>query len=164
MTLLDSVKRVLKMCGHALTLTVHERLDAMEQHMTATDQALLQANIRLAERLREGARFVVVESPEVKAHPPVRALRDFLAAQGTLARHVLSQTAPAELRPLVKEMAHSGYAWYIVIYGESFYANLPYALPEGPGDVVFFRDFETFHNALNWCSAMLRRAYFRPIR
>ncbi len=51
MSLLSRVKNVFRMCGHALSITVHERLDGMEQRGADTDNARLQASARLAERL-----------------------------------------------------------------------------------------------------------------
>src|SRR5580765_7129193 len=99
MSLLSRVKHVFRMCGEALSITVHERLDGMEQRRADTDNALLQASVRLAERLdmmeqrradtdnallqasvrlaervRESARYSVVETQEAELLDPGLAL------------------------------------------------------------------------------------------
>jgi hypothetical protein len=163
MSLLDAVKYTLRMCGHAFSITVHERLDVLEQRQAETDHALLQANIRLAERVRESARYTVVECAEATLQPPLKVLLEFLIAQGASPKNLHTEALTSELRPLVQSMATRGLPWFLVIYGDSFYANLPYPLPEGAGDIVFFRDYDTFLDALDWCTAILRRTYFRPI-
>jgi hypothetical protein len=69
--MLAAIKRILKMCGHAFTATVHERLDTLEQRSAETDNALLQASLRIAERMQEGASHTVAEiSPQ---GPPLAA-------------------------------------------------------------------------------------------
>lgn len=59
--MLTALKRILKMCGHAFTLTVHERLDTIEQRGAETDNALLQASLRIAERMQTGAAHKIVD-------------------------------------------------------------------------------------------------------
>jgi len=62
--MLTTLKRILKMCGHAFTITVHERLDTIEQRSAETDNALLQASIRIAERLPQNAIYAVLDATE----------------------------------------------------------------------------------------------------
>ena len=78
MSLLSRLKHVFRMCGHAVSITVHERLDVMEQRRAETDNALLQASVRLAERVREGARYTVIETIEAELLDPALALAAWL--------------------------------------------------------------------------------------
>ena len=71
------------------------------------------------------------------------------------------------LDALVDEVRKFGYKWHMVVYrvwGENhtaFYCNRRQAVPNTWGNVVFFRDFETFAAAQRWCSAVLPVTYFR---
>lgn len=55
-----------------------------------------------------------------------------------------------------------GYNWHIVIYRAEnsnearFYCNLDMSVKNSWGNVIFFRDYEVFREALKWCSSMLR--------
>ncbi len=54
MSLRESIKQILRMCGHAMSRTVHERLDSVEaalQEFSETHTALLQSNIHIVETL-----------------------------------------------------------------------------------------------------------------
>ena len=71
------------------------------------------------------------------------------------------------LHALVDEIRKLGYKWHMVVYrvwGENhtaFYCNRRQAVPNTWGNVVFFRDFETFAAAQRWCSAVLPVTHFR---
>jgi hypothetical protein len=81
MALFDGVKKILKMCGHAFTLTVHDRLDlleTMEQRHAETDNVLLRASIRLAEQVRRSGRYEVLASEDPKNFHPALALARYL--------------------------------------------------------------------------------------
>ena len=74
MTLVDGVKKILKMCGHAFTVTVHDRLETMEQRQAETDNVLLRASLRLAEQVRRSGRYEVLASEDPKNFHPALAL------------------------------------------------------------------------------------------
>ncbi len=73
------------------------------------------------------------------------------------------------LHALVDEVRKLGYKWHLVVYriwGEhhtAFYCNRRQAVPNTWGNVIFFRDFETFAAAQRWCSAVLPVTYFRAV-
>lgn len=68
---------------------------------------------------------------------------------------------------IVDEVRKLGYSWHVVVYrvwGENhtaFYCNRRQAIPNSWGNVIFFRDFETFAMAQRWCSTVLPVTYFR---
>lgn len=70
------------------------------------------------------------------------------------------------LEDLVDEMKRKGYHWYLTIYrvwgseGISFYCNHPRSVEHSWGNVLFFKDYETFAHALKWCSTILVTTYF----
>src|SRR5579862_8991190 len=74
MPFLDGVKEILKMCGHAFTITVHDRLETMEQRQAETDNVLLRASLRLAEQVRRSGRYEVLASEDPKNFHPAVAL------------------------------------------------------------------------------------------
>jgi hypothetical protein len=74
MALADGVKKILKMCGHAFTITVHDRLETMEQRQAETDNVLLRASIRLADQVRRSGRYEVLASEDPKSFHPAFAL------------------------------------------------------------------------------------------
>jgi hypothetical protein len=252
MSIRDSVKQFLKMCGHAMVSTVHERLDVLEGRMADTDRqtadthaALLQASIHTAEILRQTAKFTVVEagddacgtaedglirflysllpsgaalqisngksidcleragyraenfdsssnSPGVR----VRELQDrglipvdfdlvmirisglglelLRVMDGERYRVVMveyqSSEAPGALETFIKEMRDRRYMWHVVLYrvpggDEVFsYSCRAASVPNSWGSVFFFSDYEVFSQAQQWCSAVLKRTYFRPGR
>ena len=45
----------------------------------------------------------------------------------------------------------------------AYYCNHPRPVPSSWGNVVFFRDYETFRQAQAWCSAVLPRTHFKPM-
>ena len=89
--MLTALKRILKMCGHAFTITVHERLDTLEQRSAETDNALLQASIRMAERLPQGATYGVVDAPQ--SVPAFSRSGTWVRLIAHLYSHVRSRTA-----------------------------------------------------------------------
>jgi len=80
-----------------------------------------------------------------------------------------SQGLPYTVGSMAAEMRQRGYFWYIVIYrvwGQNrtaFYCNRDQAVPHSWGNLVFFRDRETFAEAQQWCSAVLPRTYFKTV-
>ncbi len=78
MAFVDGVKRILRMCGHAFTSTVHDRLDTMEQRQAETDNVLLRASIRLAEEVRRSGRYEVLASEDPQTFHPALALLRYL--------------------------------------------------------------------------------------
>jgi hypothetical protein len=67
MGLRDRAKQALRMCGHALTSTVHDRLDVLERELriaklVETNEALLQASIHTVENLHALAGQTIVET------------------------------------------------------------------------------------------------------
>src|SRR5271169_4553769 len=89
MSIRSGVRDLLRLCGHALTSTVHERLDWIEQrfdHLEShppptrsaeTEAALLQASIHMIENLHALAGRIVVETGATHASPEA-ALAAFL--------------------------------------------------------------------------------------
>ncbi len=73
------------------------------------------------------------------------------------------------LPALVDEVRKLGYWWHLVVYrvwGENhtaFYCNRRQAIPNTWGNVICFRDFETFAMAQRWCSTVLPVTYFRSV-
>ena len=78
MAVLDGIKKILKMCGHAFTVTVHDRLETMEQRQAETDNVLLRASLRLAEQVRRSGRYEVMHSEEARSFDPALALARYL--------------------------------------------------------------------------------------
>jgi hypothetical protein len=72
------------------------------------------------------------------------------------------------MQNMVSEMRQRSYPWYIVIYrlwGQphtAFFCNHDRSVPGSWGNIIFFRDRETFSEAQKWCSAALPRTYFKP--
>jgi hypothetical protein len=67
MSLRDRAKQALRMCGHALTSTVHDRLDVIERELriaklVETNTALLEASIHVVENLHALAGRTIVET------------------------------------------------------------------------------------------------------
>lgn len=98
--MLTAIKRILRMCGHALTVTVHERLETIEQRSAETDNALLQASIRMAERIPLSAAHVVVEGEGVA--PAWQRLIVYLYSHMKSRRAVLNGDASADLTRVLK--------------------------------------------------------------
>jgi FkbM family methyltransferase len=69
------------------------------------------------------------------------------------------------LNDLVKEMRARGYRWHTVLYRlagadrVSFYSNHDCSIRNSWGNVFFFRDYQLFMRADEWCSAILPRTY-----
>ena len=70
---------------------------------------------------------------------------------------------------MVGELRRRDYHWYIVLYriwGQNqigFFCNHDQSVPNSWGNILFFRDPETFAQAQQWCSAVLPRTYFKPV-
>ena len=79
MSLRDRAKQLLRMCGHVLTGTVHDRLNVLEQ-LVETDAALLQASIHVVENLHALAGRTIVEGDACHSSPEA-ALTAFLYSQ-----------------------------------------------------------------------------------
>jgi hypothetical protein len=74
------------------------------------------------------------------------------------------------LDTLVWEMRNRGYLWHIVMHRDwhckhtAYYCNHELAVPGTWGNAIFFRDHGIFWLAQSWCSAVLPRTYFKPVR
>jgi hypothetical protein len=220
------LRRVLRNSGHAFSITMHERLDAIEQRSSETDNALLQASIRMAERIRETTPFTVATTCDPKLSDPVVALAVYLyshlasrrvvdadKARGNLSevlqsagyevsklepgcalpeRVALMRLAerdletlgtsgaeqpevviiqdPEKLEHTVTAMRERGFHWHLVIYRDGpddpgrYFASYITRVPWNEAKLVFFRDRHVFAEAQAWCSAVLRRTYFRYAR
>ncbi|MCW5977370.1 MAG: FkbM family methyltransferase [Bryobacteraceae bacterium] len=72
------------------------------------------------------------------------------------------------LEELAAAMKERGYRWHIVLYRVwgrphlAFYANHRRAVPKSWGNAVFFREWDLFREAHQWCAAALPRTFFRP--
>jgi len=200
MSIRESVKHFLRMCGHAASSTIHERLDVLDQelggaNLAETQAALLQAAIHSAERLDQLTNYTLVDTNGEPAQCPEAGLIDFLCSyipsRKTLdlgAGDAVSQCLNANgyevhvdhcaetamaiasidrSETLPREMKSRGFPWSLVVYRlpqsdrVGFYANASRVAPNGGGSIFFFRDYDLFAQALNWCSAVLVRTYFR---
>ncbi len=191
MDLRNRVKHLLKMCGHAFFSTIHERLDALERQarnasFPETQAALLQASIHTVEKLHELTDHVVVDSgfndSEVSL---MEFLYSYLPTRRVVLVGVIDCRVPdwlevsedgdlaiagfrGRLEGVVAEMRSRGYPWHIVLYRipgsdrVGYYSNYAHAVPDSWGNVFFFRDYGVFAQAQDWCSAVLRRTYFKP--
>jgi hypothetical protein len=145
------------MCGHALNKTVHERLDGMEQRKAEsdnallqasvrlgerldmmeqrraeTDNALLQASVRLAERVRESARYSVIETQEAELLDPGLALAVWLYSHLPSRKAVVAgEHAEALLAPL----AEAGYEICSMAPGAAWPEEASLALLDATGDI-----------------------------
>jgi hypothetical protein len=126
MSLLSSVKHILKMCGHALNITVHEQLSAAEVERQAnatnvefkigklmeTDAGLLQASIHIIENLHALAGQTIVRT-EVNASgsstAPEIALLEYLYSYVPCRAAVLVDSASCDIAPV---LARAGYDVY----------------------------------------------------
>ncbi|HEY9676787.1 MAG TPA: FkbM family methyltransferase [Drouetiella sp.] len=80
------------------------------------------------------------------------------------AEHYFSNGQFGLLNETVAQLRGRGYGWHIVIYrklGENsgeprFYCNIDQSVKQSWGNVLFFRDYELFREALKWCNAMIR--------
>jgi hypothetical protein len=132
MSFLSGLKHVFRMCGHALNITVHERLDAMEQRTAETDNALLQASVRLAERVREGARYTVIENHEAELLDPGLALAVWLYSYLPSRKAVVASARP---EALLAPLAQAGYETCSVAPGAAWPGEASLALLDATGDL-----------------------------
>jgi hypothetical protein len=116
MSILARVKQVFRMCGHALNITVHERLDALGQEVKAlqaaklleSDAALLRASIHIIENLHALAGRTIVQINDGRTTPEA-ALIEFLYS------HVPARTAieiNSSSRELTATLLQAGYEVY----------------------------------------------------
>ena len=72
------------------------------------------------------------------------------------------------LGDITGEMKQRGYGWFLVLYRvwgrnqTAFYANHARSVPNSWGNIFFFRDYDLFARAQEWCAAVLPRTYFKP--
>lgn len=78
MDLKTRLKNILRMCGHAMVSTIHERLDRIEARSSEVEASLLQASIHTIETLREMNHAVVAESSDGRVYTAELALMEFL--------------------------------------------------------------------------------------
>lgn len=122
MSVLDQIKHVFRMCGHALTITVHDRLDALSAEVKAlqaakileTDAALLQASIHIIENLHSLAGRTVVEASAIRKAPEA-SLVEFLYS------HVPSRAAIEinSRREIDAALRRAGYDVHAVSAGQN---------------------------------------------
>ncbi len=80
------------------------------------------------------------------------------------AEHYFSNGEFGLLPDTVAQLRARGYNWHIVIYraGDEhyveprFYCNIDQSVRGSWGNVIFFRDYDVFKEALKWCSSMIR--------
>ncbi len=80
------------------------------------------------------------------------------------AEHYFSNGEFGLLPDTVAQLRARGYNWHVVIYrpgGENFveprfYCNIDQSVRGSWGNVIFFRDYDVFKEALKWCSSMIR--------
>lgn len=138
MSLRDRAKQVLRMCGHALTSTVHDRLDALERELQATKlelraaklvethAALLEASIHIVENLHALAGRTIVETEPSHISAEV-ALMAFLYSQVRARAAVEAAIEPARVainldggdRERTEALLGAGYEVYAVEAGQT---------------------------------------------
>lgn len=80
------------------------------------------------------------------------------------AEHYFSNGEFGLLQDTVAQLRARGYNWHIVIYraGDEnyveprFYCNIDQSVRGSWGNVIFFRDYDVFKEALKWCSSTIR--------
>lgn len=132
MSLLSELKQVFRMCGHALSITVHERLDVMEQRLAETDNALLQASVRMAERVQQGARYQIIETHEAQLLDPGLALAAWLYSYLPSRKAVV---AGASAEALLAALAQAGYETCSVAPGTPWPEDASLALLDSTCDL-----------------------------
>jgi hypothetical protein len=125
MSLLSSIKRVLKMCGHALNITVHEQLSAAELERQAnatnvefkigklmeTEAGLLQASIHIIENLHALAGQTIVRSdanPKSTTLPEI-ALLEYLYSHVPVRVAVHVDCGQAEIAATLRRAGYEVY-------------------------------------------------------
>ena len=112
----NAVKRILRMCGHAMVSTVHERLDRMERELEDIAQghtALLQSNIHLVETIPQLRAEIQALRPirvEVSTSPEAGLmgfLYSYLPSRGAL-------VIGAQTKSVSEDLLSSGYEVYAV--------------------------------------------------
>ena len=187
MSLKESVKQILRMCGHAMVSTVHDRLNAVEDNLNelaVSHTALLQSSIHLVESTQRAALLHWVGAPGYAPETSlIEFLHPFLSADGAEVLSVaaeqlatmrgcppvvIAEFASGRIAEPVRQMRARGYFWDIALYRmreddvPSFFCNQDVAIPESRGHLFFFRDREVFAHAQDWCASALPRTYFRP--
>jgi hypothetical protein len=113
MPFVDGVKRMLKMCGHAFTITVHDRLESMERRQTETDNVLLRASVHLAEQVRRSGRYEVLAAEDPKNfHPTVALIRHLYSMFSSPSARVMPCAAASQCSDAIewtRELAGMGY-------------------------------------------------------
>lgn len=137
MSLRDRAKQVLRMCGHALSSTVHDRLDVLERELQATKlelraaklaethAALLEASIHIVENLHALAGRTIVET-EPSAISAEAALMAFLYSHVAARAAVEVAVEPVSAinidggdRERTEALLRAGYEVYALEAGQS---------------------------------------------
>lgn len=134
---MDQIKHVFRMCGHALTITVHDRLDALSAEVRAlqaakileTDAALLQASIHIIENLHSLAGRTVVETSAIRKAPEA-SLVEFLYSH-VPSRAAIEINSRGEIGAALK---HAGYDVHAL--GASRNGTKPMASRNGHGPAI----------------------------
>jgi FkbM family methyltransferase len=80
------------------------------------------------------------------------------------AEHYFSNREFGLLPDTVAHLRARGYNWHIVVYRPPgaafneprFYCNIDHSVTGSWGNVIFFRDYDVFKEALKWCSSSIR--------
>lgn len=124
-------------------------------------EGAIPADIGLVKIDTEGYDLEVIRGMEEKRYPVVAA--EYWDVKIPFARSGLLYT----LASMVAEMKQRGYKWFLVLYRvwgrnqTAFYANHARPVPNSWGNIFFFRNYELFTRARQWCAAVLPRTYFR---
>jgi hypothetical protein len=139
MNIRDGVKHWLRMCGHAFSSTVHERLDDIEAQVRSaklveTQTALLQASVHMIENLHALAGRAVIEtgpahvSPEAAlaaflySHVPHRAAIEIASSEIVASEITSKETAAGNQnqdRRTTLALAEAGYEVYRLTVGHA---------------------------------------------
>ncbi len=123
MSLKDRAKQWLRMCGHALTSTVHDRLDVLERELriaklVETNAALLEASIHVVENLHAlaGRTVVATEPSDVSVEAALMALL-YSHVPSRVAINILVNDGGSD-RERTEALLDAGYEVYALEAGE----------------------------------------------
>ena len=133
MNIRDRVKRILNMCGHALTITIHDRLDRIEARLSElraqnielaeNHNAILQSAIQMVEGLQGSQTSIVGQREEFKLvkgsvdelHADIGKIRD--EAPSALAKLVKGSVDElhADIRKLLEQDPNSRHVYDAIV-------------------------------------------------
>jgi hypothetical protein len=120
----DRAKQALRMCGHALTSTVHDRLDVLERELriaklAETNTALLEASIHVVENLHAlaGRTIIETELSDISAEAALMAfLYSHVAGRVAISTSVNNEGGDRER---TNELLDAGYQVYALEAGQT---------------------------------------------